>query len=587
MKSFRKKLIYPLVTLLLFVFVGIGFLIGQLYKNYYVNLYNDYFTRIGSLSMNIIDNMGGLKYLNESSLEELTEGSQGRITIIDKEGNIIYDAGETANRGLDHQQTVQEIFDRSETEETGIFHDGSLYDIAYYWKNIKTDNEKEGVFILSSKMKELNKAYSQIWIFIFICFGLAFLMILYIGTKIMDRYTKPLDSATQTAIELAKGNYSARIYEDGYEEVGKLSSSINILARNLQKITKEQENHKNRLQTLIENMGTGLILIDDKGIVILTNKTFNETFNTNESEVLNKSYEDVIVHKEIKDIIHDVFMTEQRSRKQVIIQIGIHTKNFEVYGAPILNEKNKWMGIVVVFHDITELKKLEQIRKDFVANVSHELKTPITSIRGFAETLLDGALNDKKALEQFLKIILDESERLQSIISELLELSKIEQHGYKLKLEMVDVTDVISGIINILRARAEEKSIELIVNNDGRPYFIEGEGVKIKQIFINLISNAISYTPKNGRVEVGFKENEEFVIVSVCDNGIGIDAKELPRIFERFYRVDKARSRDSGGTGLGLSIVKHFVEVHHGDITVESEQGKGTTFTIYFRKKIS
>jgi two-component system, OmpR family, phosphate regulon sensor histidine kinase PhoR len=266
------------------------------------------------------------------------------------------------------------------------------------------------------------------------------------------------------------------------------------------------------------------------------------------------------------------------------LPLSIERKYFDVYGVPIIGTDNVWKGVLLVFHDITELKKLEQMRKDFVANVSHELKTPITSIKGFSETLLDGAMNDKEALKIFLRIILKESDRLQSLIQDLLELSKIEQQGFKLNIQEFDLMLILREIKTMLGQKAEEKNIKLCLIEENEKAIIQGDLQRLKQVFINLIGNAISYTPVDGNVTVTVEEISKKILVKVSDTGIGIEKEEIPRIFERFYRIDRDRSRNSGGTGLGLAIVKHLIEAHHGTIEVTSEVGHGSEFTIELDK---
>ena len=278
-------------------------------------------------------------------------------------------------------------------------------------------------------------------------------------------------------------------------------------------------------------------------------------------------------------------MTEHKVRQQILIPIGIHRKHFEVYGVPIIGTNDVWKGVLLVFHDITELKKLEQVRRDFVANVSHELKTPITSIKGFSETLLDGAMDDREALRQFLNIILQESERLQTLIQDLLDLSKIEQQGFNLSVEKVNVITIINEVITIVNRKAEEKNISILFEKDMEPIIIEADPYRLKQIFINIVSNALAYTTNNGSVAIKVTNDSSKVYIDIEDTGIGIEQSEIPRIFERFYRVDRARSRNSGGTGLGLAIVKHLVEAHKGLVTVQSEVGKGSVFRFEFNKK--
>lgn len=424
----------------------------------------------------------------------------------------------------------------------------------------------------------------EIWWLLSISQAIVLLLIFILGFNIKKRYTKPLEAATNVAIELSKGNYRARTYVDHRKETGMLSNAINLLAKNLQENLKTQEMQQDRLSTLIESMGSGLMLIDNRGYISLINRAYIETFEVNSNEYLCKQYYSVIDHKEITFLIEEIFMTERKVKRQLLLPIGIVRRYFEVAGSPIIGTQNEWKGVLLVFHDITELKKLEQMRKDFVANVSHELKTPITSIKGFSETLLDGAMKDEATLEAFLKIILNESDRLQMLIEDLLDLSRIEQQGFHLNIDEIDIAILMHEIMTLLKGKAEEKNILLRFAPISTPLFIKGDYSRLKQVFINLLSNAITYTPIGGYVEIDVKENEEKVYIQIKDTGIGIDMVEIPRIFERFYRVDKARSRNSGGTGLGLAIVKHIVEAHKGSISVTSVKEKGTTFTITLEK---
>ncbi|WP_052363573.1 cell wall metabolism sensor histidine kinase WalK [Geomicrobium sp. JCM 19037] len=246
-----------------------------------------------------------------------------------------------------------------------------------------------------------------------------------------------------------------------------------------------------------------------------------------------------------------------------------------------MSERSELEGVVIVLHDISDLKRLEQMRKDFVANVSHELKTPVTSLKGFAETLLDGSHEDPVIRKQFLEIIGKESSRLQDLIEDLLELSRIEHHTFQLHPSAFFLTEVISESLTLLHKKAEKKHIRLEERFHEEMEMV-GDAARIKQLVINLVTNAIVYTPENGHVTVeAFRDEESHrCVIQVKDNGIGIDEQSLPRIFERFYRVDRARSRNSGGTGLGLAIVKHLVEAQQGTITAESTVNKGTTFTV-------
>lgn len=583
MTKFRTRLIFTLITLLVIVLIGLSLTLGQLFKNYYLNTFDERLKKESILVAAYVEDIGGIQAISRERMMYFSQQLNARISIINNDGSIHYDSGEMDQTSSKYYEDVIKSITENKTES--INESKMVNDLHYYWEPIAIEGTEEGFVLLGTKMTELKKAYSQIWWLLTISFSFAFIVILILGLKIMNRYTKPIERATNVAFELAKGNYHARTYEDQIGEIGMLNSSLNILARNLQDMMKAHEMQKDRLSTLIESMGSGLILIDSRGYINLINRTYKEIFKVKTSEYLYKLYYEVIEHQEINKIIEDIFMTEHKVKKQVVIPFKIERRHFEVYGVPIIGKNDVWKGILLVFHDITEIKKLEQTRKDFVANVSHELKTPVTSIKGFSETLLDGAMEDKETLEAFLHIILKESDRLQSLIYDLLELSKIENEGFSLAIQPINIIVAIEDAIKILQGRAHEKDIDIQFENHPSELILEADIYRIKQVFINIISNAVSYTPQGGDVFIRIEETSKKVAIHIKDTGMGIEKEEIPRIFERFYRVNKARDRNSGGTGLGLAIVKHLMEAHKGKVTVESEIGKGTTFSIELNKE--
>ncbi|AGK55171.1 two-component system histidine kinase PnpS [Bacillus sp. 1NLA3E] len=587
MIKFRTRLLFALIMIIFVVLIGLGLLWGQLFKNYYSNTFNERLSNENSLVKTYIEEDGGIVSFNSQKVIRLSKVLDARITLVDQTGKILSDSGELTGsvKAKRHQEIVQNII-KSKNIKKELVETNNGYDLHYYWNPIVKGKIVEGYVITSTEMDLLKNTYGQIWWLLSVSFVVALVVIIILGVSITSRYTKPIESATKVAIELAKGNYRARTYEDHIDETGMLSSSINILARNLQEMMKAKEMQQDRLTTLIENMGSGLLLIDNRGYISLINRAFKENFQVRSSEYLYRLYYEVIEYHEISNLVEEIFITEQKIKRQMMIPLGIDLRHFEVYGAPIIGTNDVWKGILLVFHDITELKNLEQTRKDFVANVSHELKTPITSIKGFTETLLDGAKEDPKSLEAFLNIIFVESERLQTLIEDLLELSKIEQHRFNLEIKSFDLTSIISEVIRMLDFKAVDKGITLEFNVDLQSLTIEGDPFRLKQVFINVINNAIMYTPNGGKITVSIEEKGDLILVKVADTGIGIEKQEIPRIFERFYRVDKARSRNSGGTGLGLAIVKHLIEAHKGTISVVSELGKGSIFTISLKKKL-
>lgn len=432
----------------------------------------------------------------------------------------------------------------------------------------------------------VDKTVQQVWIALFVCLTIALVVILSLIVRITSSYTKPIDAATKAVNELAKGDYRARTYEDYVSSAGLLGQSINIVARNIEDMTKSYEMQHDRLHTLIENMGSGLLFIDSKGYINIFNRSINEIFSFEQEDLKGQLYYEAFTQKEIVKLVEEIFMTERNLRRQIHLKIGNEQKDFEVYGAPILGANVEWKGVVLVFHDISDLKRLEQMRKDFVANVSHELRTPITSIKGFAETLLDGAMNDREVLQEFLTIILNESDRLQVLIQDLLDLSKMENKGFTLNLSRVNIKELLENSLRVLQSKAIERDIQLDLIVSDTITEIDGDSDRLKQVFINVISNSLSYSPNGAKVIVKTTDFEDFVQIEISDTGIGIDKSELPRIFERFYRVDKARTRNSGGTGLGLAIVKHIIEAHEGTVQINSQVGEGTTVTIQLKKYI-
>ncbi|WP_226535387.1 two-component system histidine kinase PnpS [Fictibacillus halophilus] len=512
----------------------------------------------------------------KSLLQYAAKDLNGEIYVLDSNWNVKHTSDGNSPRNMSSYYPKKQSSDNELVQKN---ESGKIY-----YTLERKQKENTGYIQLAVPEGAAEDAERSIWIMMSIGFLICFVIILYVSLKVIHKIVRPVEEATQTAKELAKGNFKARTYEYYGEDIGELNYSLNVLARNLEKMTKSQESQHDRLITLIENMGSGLILIDSNGYINLVNKAFKELFKEHADYWTGHLFYEVFPHAEIKDIVKETYLTEKNVKKNVVIPIHIERKHFDVYSAPVLDVKGKLRGIVLVFHDITELKKLEQVRKDFVANVSHELKTPITSLKGFAETLLDGAGENEEYRNKFLTIILNESDRLQALIQDLLDLSKSEQ-GFHLDLQKVNLEDLVKETIEILLPKAEKKNITLSLSVSGNP-MMDGDAPRLKQIIINLVSNSLNYTPADGSIFVHVEEKKEHVKLTVNDTGIGIKESEIPRIFERFYRVDKARSRNSGGTGLGLAIVKHLVEAHHGTIKVESKVGEGSRFILRFPKKL-
>ncbi|MBP1968868.1 two-component system phosphate regulon sensor histidine kinase PhoR [Virgibacillus natechei] len=400
---------------------------------------------------------------------------------------------------------------------------------------------------------------------------------------IFTTYIKPIKKVTKTVDEMVKGNYRARFHYNEQGDIGKLSSKVNLLARNLSELSIQEQMHSEQLSSVINNTESGLVLIDERGYIHLVNRKFISLFGETTKDYNGYLYYEVINNEHIHETIQNTFLYEKKMKEAFTHYKGVHKHYLEIVGAPIFNERNMLKGAVLVLYDITELKKLELMRKDFVANVSHELKTPITSIKGFSETLLDSEFDDDQSRNEFLGIIYNESHRLQLLIEDLLSLSNLEKEDFQLDLSEVQTKALANEVVPALKYKAEQNQIHFTMQIEDITFTADKE--RIKQVFINLVDNAIHYTPDSGEVTLLVDATEEHVHIKVEDTGMGMEQKILPRIFERFYRVDKARSRNTGGTGLGLAIVKHIVEVHGGEITIDSELDKGTAVHVYLPRE--
>lgn len=411
----------------------------------------------------------------------------------------------------------------------------------------------------------------------------AYFAIILLFYQVYKNYVRPVKHLVETIESLVSGNYKVRVHEDFHADTGRLQGAINELARHLQDLNRQEKMHARQLNSVIENMASGVMLIDQQGYVHLVNKRFVDLFGLTRERYTDSLYYDVLDQSQIHETVQEVFLYEQPIKNEMTLTKELMTYYLEVIGAPYFNQKHDLRGAVLVFHDVTEFKRLEQMRKDFVANVSHELRTPITSIKGFAETMLDDEL-DKQLEQHFLSIIHKESHRLQLLIQDLLDLSKLEKADFHLNYQTIHVDSLIRESVEMTKVQAKEKSIALTIAGENE-LVLSADYDRLKQVILNLIYNAINYTPNGGKVTVAAYNSSGYIKIEVSDTGMGIAPEALPRIFERFYRVDKARSRNTGGTGLGLSITKHIVEAHDGQIFVDSVVDQGSTFTIMLPKE--
>jgi two-component system phosphate regulon sensor histidine kinase PhoR len=380
------------------------------------------------------------------------------------------------------------------------------------------------------------------------------------------RLSGPIDAMQQMATRVTHGDFSQRAPERGGTELRELGAALNQMSNQLESRLRELNSEKAELSAILASMTEGVLVVDATGRIRLANRTLCQQFQLGD-EVIGKTVLEVFRHVGLEKL------TGKRGAGELsFLQPGECA--FAVTAAALESSE----GTVVVFHDITRIKQLEIVRKDFVANVSHELRTPLSIIKGYVETLLDDQPPDAATAKQFLLTIEKHARRLEALIGDLLNISELESQQARLSLGPVSLRKVIEGALDELRQRAKEKSMTINVEiADGLPS-VRADAQRLNQVLINLLDNAIKYTQAGGRVTVSAKDNDSEVQVCVADNGPGIAPEHLQRIFERFYRVDKARSREMGGTGLGLSIVKHIVQAHGGRVWAESALEKGSAF---------
>ncbi|MGE6628918.1 two-component system histidine kinase PnpS [Bacillus sp. NPDC077027] len=580
MSKIRTRLFSGLIFLLFIVFLGLGLFLDHMFHVFYETKLTERMEKESSYLLSMMNGDALSSKQNEQILNKAKQHLNMNATIVDQNGKIVHASGQKEQEAI-----IGKALQNSSLEaKGGVIEDGSDT-LFHYVVPIDGGNGKAGYLFLNASFHPFDEIDDQLWMALALCLGTAIIIIVFFGYRMSMKYVKPIDYATKVAKRLERGNYDTNNYAEFMIETSELNTSMKRLAESLQEMTSSGEMQRDRLQTVIENIGAGIILIDKMGYINLINRTFRKQFKVQKHIYMHKLYHDAFTHEEIVELIDEIFMSETKVRKFFRLAIDIERRYFQVDGVPILSTDDEWKGIVLVFHDVTETKQLEQMRKDFVANVSHELKTPITSIKGFTETLLDGAVDDKEALTNFLSIILKESVRLETLIQDLLDLSKIEQQHFKLNIQETNATEIIQEIEALLRQKAAEKGILLKINVPTESTHVMADPLRLKQIFLNLVNNALAYTPEGGTITISARPRKEYHEFDVADTGVGMKKSEIPRIFERFYRIDKDRSRNSGGTGLGLAIVKHLVEAHEGSISVSSKQGKGTTFTVSLKAK--
>ena len=504
-----------------------------------------------------------------------------RITFMDPEGNPTYDShiplAELDN--LIEAVEIQQVL-LGETTGLSIRPGVNTSNDQYYIAQGMFDaaDEPIGILRLSSEVTDITTIIDQVLLIQFVATIILIFAIIALSSNWINKISNAMGKMENVVTDLTKSQYDARYVGHSFEDIDKLGESINELAVNLDTQNQQLKVNEQRTYGLINHLIIGVMLINEERRIQMVNPVMNELLGINLYGKLSHLYTDYIRSAELIELIEEAISKNETMNTEIKLYIP-EEKTLDTNVIPVPSSTLGEMNYIVLLYDITEIRRLENVRTDFVSNVSHELRTPITALKGFSETLLDGAMYDETILKEFLEIMLNESGRLDSMVKDILQLSKLEQGQERFSREWVDIVEIVQEVFQILQQKMELKKINYYIE-ETKELTIYTNRDHLKQILMNLIANAITYTPEKGTVIVDIDQDGEEAVIQVIDNGIGIPEESKARIFERFYRVDKARSRNSGGTGLGLSIVKWVAESMGGHIELFSEENVGTTFVV-------
>lgn len=446
----------------------------------------------------------------------------------------------------------------------------TLYHMSY---PVQMDGSIKGYIYLSNNIDYIYETVDQSREIMTQATIIALSITILLGLILSTSITGPIKELTVKAKQMSQGDFEQKVNIKSNDEIGQLGTMFNFLIDELKKSISSLQQEKSKMETTFKYMTDGVLTVDTTGNIIHANPVAEKILSL---KSLEEKYDDVVKKIDEKMILNLLKIKNYRGTE-------ILEKNNETYNidyAPFMNNKNEVGGVIVVFKNITEQYKIDKLQKEFVANVSHELKTPITTIKSYTETLLDGAIEERQLAEDFLTTINSESDRMARLVSDLLRLSRMDYEQTKWKKEAINISDMISLAAKKLSIQAKNKNIKLHVEDIPQNLNVLFDRDGLEQILLNIAGNAVKYTPENGNVWIKAYKEAKNIYISIKDDGIGIPKEDQTRVFERFYRVDKARSREFGGTGLGLSIAKQIAEAHNSTLSINSEQESGTEIII-------
>jgi two-component system phosphate regulon sensor histidine kinase PhoR len=578
--SFRWKLLGSYLLLLLVLWGGLYLYLNQRLDSLQVALLQGELLTEAKLAVLAAENaVRDLPVDAPRIAESLGRAGSARVTIINQNGQVVGDSEVKPER-------LTELENHLDRPEVSAAFAGSAGSAFRYSATLKTDMlyvasmfrspTGPAVVRLALPLSTVNQAKAQLHALLgagLITGLLLAALFSYVLSRIMSR---PLRLIAESAQEIGRGNFRQRLPVSGTDELSEVATVMNDMSSRVETQMEKLEREKGRLDAILRGMGEGLMVTDSTGAITLVNPAFCEQFGVTGS-VVGRPLIEIARHPDLNDCYRRAVGERAEYRREIVIG-GSLERVLLTHWVPLLDQL-KLLGVVAVFHDISDLKRLEKIRKDFVANVSHELKTPVTIIKGYAEALLDGLVtSDPERAVSFIEIIHNHIERQAELIGNLLTLSELESDQFTLELLPCELGGAVRQAVTCLESKAAERGATVTMTGFAElpPVFIEPG--RIEQVFVNLLDNAIKYTSVGGQVALTAVVEPERVVVTVRDHGPGIPPQSLGRVFERFYRVDEGRSREEGGHGLGLAIVKHVVQLHGGSVWVESTPGKGSAF---------
>jgi two-component system phosphate regulon sensor histidine kinase PhoR len=572
-RSIRWRLATAFIVLIIVCIGGLSaYLVHFVRGNYLSNLESQLTNQA-----RLVGDVSGPYFISgQTSVDDIAKmlGEQidARVTIIDRSGVVLGDSDEDPATMENHGNRPEVIEALSSGVGSSIRYSTTLgRNMMYVAVPVTVNEEIVGISRVSLPLTEVNKSLEHISQAIIGGAAIAVIIAILLAIQISRTTTRPVKELTQMSKRIAEGELDQGIRVTAKDEIGDLAGAFNQMATKLKEMVGLLTTERDKMTAILSNMADGILVVDGEGEVTMINRAAERMFRLSVDKALRRTFIEVVHDYEIAGILQKCLKTGEQQTGLVEIEPG--RQSLGVVATPIVGTH----GCVVLLQDLTELRRLERVRRDFIANISHELRTPIASLKVLAETLQEGAIDDPAVAKEFLDKINVETDRLTQMVNELSELSRIESGEASLKKEPIDIGEVATRVVERLKPQADRAGISLAMDiPSGLPRAL-ADKERVEQVLVNLLHNAIKFTHSGGRINCMAKIEGDNILVSVVDTGVGIPADDLPRIFERFYKADKARA--GGGTGLGLAIAKHIVEAHGGQIWAESIEGKGSTFT--------